>query len=99
MAEQPDRLYAALAFIIRRWRLTAGLSQEDVWTGADLTKSTYTRLEDGDGIFSPRQLSAIAAIYERHGSELLREAENLLAAGGELPELPRTAREWRRRFG
>jgi transcriptional regulator with XRE-family HTH domain len=97
MAEA-DQLYAALAHVIRHWRLDAGISQQAAYLAAGLTKNTYIRLEDGDGIFSAGQLSAIAAIYHRKGSELLAEAESLLDAG-EIPELPRSVREWRRRFG
>jgi transcriptional regulator with XRE-family HTH domain len=97
MAE-PDQLYAALAHVIRHWRLEAGKSQEEVYRAVRLSKNVYIRLEESVGTFSARQLAAIAAIYQRRGWELLREAENL-ADTGEIPQLPRSVREWRRKFG
>ena len=97
MAEA-DQLYAALAHVIRHWRLDAGISQQAAYLAAGLTKNTYIRLEDSDGVFSAGQLAAIAAVYQRQGSELLSEAERLVDAG-EIPQLPRSVREWRRRFG
>lgn len=101
MAEEPDPLYIALAHVIRLWRLGADLTQQEAYLAARLKKNTYIRLEEAEGIFSARQLSAIAAIYQKQGSELLREAENILSAGKvpELPQLPHSVREWKRRFG
>lgn len=98
MAEEPDQLYSALAHVIRHWRLEAGISQTTAYRTAGLTKNVYIRLEDSDGIFSALQLDAIAAVYGREGWELMREAKELIRAG-EIPPLPRSVREWKRRFG
>lgn len=97
MAE-PDQLYAALAYVIRHWRLNAEMSQRDVYQRAQLDKNVYTRLEENLRPFSAVQIQVIAAVHGRQAWQLMREAE-LLLESGELPKLPRTVREWKRRFG
>lgn len=97
MAE-PDQLYAALAYVTRLWRLSAGMSQAQAYEAAGLKKNVYIRLENNDGVYTAAQIDAIAAIHRRQGWQLMREAY-LLLEHGELPELPPSVREWRRRFG
>lgn len=96
----PDReqLYNALAYVITRWRLEANLTRESVYTAAHLHKNVYIRLEEGDGTYSPLQLQAIARVYNRRASDLMRAAESV-TGDGEVPHISRNVREWRRQFG
>lgn len=93
-----DRIYEALAYVIRLHRLNAGKSQPDVYESAVLTAKTYRRLEDNEGPVSVMQLEAIAAVFGMQGSELLQEAEAALERGS-IPKLPASKRAWRRTFG
>jgi transcriptional regulator with XRE-family HTH domain len=93
-----SQLYRKLAYVLRRWRLDADKSEADVYEAAGLAKNVYRRLEDNERPFSALQIAAIAAVYNKKAWELLRDAEEL-PDEQELPELPRSVREWRSRFG
>jgi transcriptional regulator with XRE-family HTH domain len=91
-------LYAALAYVIRRHRLVADKSMEQVYRQADLAKNVYLRLEANERPFSAVQILAIAQVYGLEAWQLMQEAETAMKAG-DLPQLPANERAWKRALG
>lgn len=93
-----DQLYAALAYVIRRHRLEANLSQAQVYEAAHMTRNVLSRLEENERPFSAVQIRTLAQVFGLEGWQLLREAEEAMEAG-DIPKLPASKRAWRRALG
>lgn len=92
------QIYHALAYATRLLRLEADKSQEDVYKAAGLSRNVYSRLEDNERPFSAAQIVAVAAAHGLPGWQLMKNAEDALAAG-EIRDLPASKRKWRQTFG
>ncbi|KZM70787.1 helix-turn-helix domain-containing protein [Nocardia terpenica] len=91
-------LNAAVAYVIKRLRLEAGLTAEDVYLATGLSRNAYNRLEWDERTCNIEQLHAIASIYGLRASDLLHEAEDLVKQGA-VPELPPNITALRKALG
>ncbi|MGV9818378.1 helix-turn-helix domain-containing protein [Nocardia xishanensis] len=92
-------LNAALGVEIRARRLEAGLSQQQLWTRAELPKNVYQRLEGGQRTISVEQLDAIAEALETTMDDIAAAAKNRIARGEIRTRAERAADELRAAIG
>jgi transcriptional regulator with XRE-family HTH domain len=78
MARRTPLVYA-MADEIRDRRLAAGLTQEEVWTAAKITKTTYREIETGHRVVNAVQLDDIATVLKTTAAAIFTASKKRLA--------------------
>lgn len=74
-------LSVAVSTTIRAERAAQKLTQEEVWTRAEMPRATFIRIESGEREPNLTQTAALASALGMTVSELVHRAEQRLAEG------------------
>jgi transcriptional regulator with XRE-family HTH domain len=88
---KPNAVSQAIAAQLRAERAAAGLTREQVYEAAGVSRSTYARIEKGSIVIDTAQLAAIAAVLGVPASDIWRRAEDRMLASLDINDAERVA--------
>lgn len=77
---KPNEHSKAVSAQIRAERAAAGMTREQVYEAAGVSRSTYARIEKGAIVVDVAQLAEVAAVLGLTASEIMRRADERLEA-------------------